>query len=161
VREAFGRRTVHSLGHGNFVGDSLRDGAIEIERAHILQLRDSRADLGELESPAILRTYRSLLVFRGDLVVACNGQADGQVGRWIVCHPLCDDRVQKRPLRESGAKLEPVEDDRVVSIHMFHNLAADKDGWIPVGLEEAAVVVEAVCDDLLWRGPNDGRSSSK
>ena len=61
-------------GHGNVVGESLRDGPTEVERARILQLRDSRGDLGELESPVILRTYRSLLVFRSDLVVLRDGR---------------------------------------------------------------------------------------
>jgi hypothetical protein len=67
---------VHLSGHGNFVGDGLRDGPTEVERARILQLRDYRADLGELESAASLRTYRSLLVFRSDLVVLRDWETD-------------------------------------------------------------------------------------
>jgi hypothetical protein len=49
---------------------------MEVERARILQLRDSRADLRELESAANLRTHRSLLVLRGDLVVVCDWETD-------------------------------------------------------------------------------------
>ena len=151
---------MHLSGHGNFVGDGLRDEPSEVERARILQLRNSRGDLGELESPAVLRTHRSLLVFRSDLVVLCDRQTDYHVGRRIIFQLLCDGRVQKRPLRETGTKLEPVEDDRVVCIDMFHNLGANKDG-LDGGLDEAAVVVEAICDDFLLCGPNHGRRSAE
>jgi hypothetical protein len=106
-------------GHGNFVGDGLRDGPTEVERARILQLRDAFGDLGELESPAILRTHRSLLILLSDLVVLCDGQTDYHVSRWIVGHPLCHGGVQKRPVRETWAKFEPVEDDGVVSVEML------------------------------------------
>ena len=67
---------MHLSRHGNFVGDGLRDGPSEVERARIFQLRDARGDLGELESPAHLGTYRSLLVFRGNLVVLCDWETD-------------------------------------------------------------------------------------
>ena len=72
MRELFGRRTAHLFWQCNFVGKRLRNKPAEVERARILQLRDSCGDLGELESPAVLRTYRSLLVFRSDLVVLCD-----------------------------------------------------------------------------------------
>ena len=68
-------RTVHLSGHG-FVGYSLRNKPAEVERARVVHLCDSRGDLGELESAAILRTYRSILVFRGDLVVLRDRQSD-------------------------------------------------------------------------------------
>ena len=67
MRELFGRRTAHLFWQCNFVGKRLRNKPAEVERARILQLRDSCGDLGELESPAVLPTYRSLLIFGGDL----------------------------------------------------------------------------------------------
>ena len=90
--------TVQLSGQCNFVGESLRDGPTEVERARIPQLSDSRGDLGELESPAVLPTYRSLLGFRSDLSMVRDWQIDYHVGRWIVYNLLCNDGVQKRPV---------------------------------------------------------------
>ena len=124
MREAFGRRTFQLFGQCNFVCDGLRDGPLELERARILQLRDSRGDLGELESPAVLRTHCSLLVFRGDLVVLCDRQTDYQVGRRIVLHLLCDGLVEESPVGNPRC-LDSVEGDHLVRIDIMQQLTAN------------------------------------
>ena len=148
-------------GYGNFVGYSLRNKPTEVERARVVHFCDTRRDFGEPKGPAVLRAHGSGLVFRRDFVVVRDRHTDHHVGRRIICHPLCHGRNQKRPVREPGANVPSNEEDRVVSVDMLQNFVARHERRAHEGYIVAAVLVEHVRNNILWRGPNRGCSTSE